>query len=113
MPRARRVTPELFDLDSIHAAYEWCYGCVSEPSRAYLQVGKLCHLVDLGLIDVAGEEAERLAAGGVAIFESSRDYAIGCLGVATRRLNAGLEEGDVERLDAMRRVLSAAPSAGP
>jgi hypothetical protein len=106
-------TPALLTLDQLHAAYEWCYGCVAEHDRTYLRVGKMCHLLDLGLIDEARAEAERFTSDDTQIHQSSREYAFACLDHAQGPFGRANVDSDGDAIAAMRSALSEAKSAGP
>jgi hypothetical protein len=107
--------PGLFDLEDIEKAYEYCYGCVAEADRAYLRIGKICHLVDWGHVEPARSEVSRLASDGTPIYESSRQYALRFLD-GGRALSRDEEEtvdpSDREALAEIRAVIADAPSAG-
>ena len=98
-------TADLLSPEEIDAAYEWCYGCVAEEGRSYIRVGKICHLLDIGLVAEAASEAEGLNEDGMPIHETSRSYALACV-------DAALGEDESLPHGAIRRALAEAPSAG-
>jgi hypothetical protein len=107
--------PALFDLDDIHRAYEYCYGCVGEADRAYLRIGKICHLVDWGYTESARSEAIQLASDGTPIYESSRQYALRYLDsdhAVAAQAGDGTDPSDREALGEIRAAISGAPAAG-
>jgi hypothetical protein len=103
--------PGLFDLADIHDAYEYCYECVAESDRAYLRVGKICHLVDWGYLEAARSEANRLVADGTPIFETSRAYALELLN-GDAATSGAFDRSALEAVGEIRRALADAPSAG-
>jgi hypothetical protein len=104
--------PGLFDLEQVHEAYDYCYRCVGQAGRAYLRVGKVCHLVEWGHLAAARSEAAALSADGTPIFESSRRYALRFLDGDRTLSPAGMDRHDPAAVEEIRRVLANAPSAG-
>jgi hypothetical protein len=102
---------DLFTPAAIDEAYEWCCACVPEEDRSYIRVGKVCHLIDIGLADRAAAEAERMRSEEIAIHESSRAYALACADSAEGPFGRAGEE-DSEALATIRAALREAPSAG-
>jgi hypothetical protein len=104
--------PDLFDLEQVHEAYDYCYGCVGAADRAYLRVGKICHLVAWGHLDAACSEATALSEDGTAIYESSRRYAMRFLDGDRTLYPAGMDRHDPASIAEIRRALANAQSAG-